>query len=246
MYELRYCGEKNCFLLLSEKMNIMKKILLTLGSIFLWEIGYAQIPVTDAAANGQLGIINKQLIALNKIIAATKKTGYMNKVENYKQRILGENNLDFIHKVEDYMWQADEYLKKGQEIKMIYDKEEDILKKLNQLKRSTSRYGNLDGSTYSAFTSSIRGTLSKVGGMVDNAQAILGDENTRMSTEGRREILKETLAELVAIEASLDNIITKNKLVTIAEEDKDNYNQYWDNVDYQTEKFLRDSKNKKK
>lgn len=225
----------------------MKKILLTLGSIFLWEIGYAQIPVTDAAANSQLGVINKQLIALNKVIAATKKTGYMNKVENYKQRILGENNLDFIHKVEDYMWKADEFLKKGQEIKMIYDKEEDILKKLNQLKRSTSKYGNLDGRAYSAFTSSIRGTLSQVGGMVDNAQSILGDENTRMSTEGRREVLKETLAELVAIEASLDNIITKNEIRNISEKQIQSEEDYQEEIRRNTEIFKKyNEKNKKK
>lgn len=216
---------------MSEKNNIMKKILLTLGSIFLWEIGYAQLPVTDAAANGQLAALNSAINTLNGLLQDQNVTSKDNKYENYVQRILGNKNFDFVQKVEDYMWKADEFLKKGQEIKMIYDKEEDVLKKLKQLKRSASRYGNLDGRTYSAFEKNIRGTLSQVGSMVDNAQAILGNENTRMTTEGRREILKETLGELTAIEMRLEQIMTENKIKSISEEQVEDNRAYQENVD---------------
>ena len=225
----------------------MKKSILTLFSIFLWNIGFAQLPVTDAAVNGQLIALNSALSTLNSLMTDQKGTSYDNRMENYKQRILGAKNFDFIKQVEDYMWKADEYLKKGREIQMIYNKEEDILKKLKTIKKNASKYGNSDlgiNAVYSV-NQTIRGTLSQIGGMVDDAQSILGDKNVRMDTEGRLNILKETLAKLIIVERRLDEIIYARNMASIADQDKTQYEEYWNDVDRSMEKFLNNKKTKK-
>lgn len=170
----------------------------------------AQIPVTDVAANGNLVAINTQLSAMMGMLQQQGSVGTENKFENYAQKILGQKNLAFIQQVEQYMWQADEYLKRGREIQMIYDKEEDILKKLKELKRNASRYGQLEGGNANAMLTSVNKkisyTLNSVGILVDGAQTVLGDKNTRMSTGERRDILKETIGKLMIIESMLDDI----------------------------------------
>lgn len=105
--------------------------------------------------------------------------------------------LVFLHR----MWKADEYLKKGREIQMIYDKEEDILKKLQTIKRNTSKYAKFETSAsyINEINKSIGGTLNQIGTLVDDAQMVLSDKSTRMTTEGRRDILKETLSKLIII-----------------------------------------------
>lgn len=225
----------------------MKKSILSLFSIFLWNIGFAQIPVTDVATNGQLVELNIAMQELNALMKAQKGTSYDNKVENYKQRILGAKNFDFIKQVEDYMWKADEYLKKGREIQMIYNKEEDILKKLKTIKKTASKYGNSDLgiNAVNSVNQTIRGTLSQIGGMVDDAQSILGDKNVRMDTEGRLNILKETLAKLIIVERRLDEIIYARNMASIADQDKIQYEEYWNDVDRSMEKFLNNKKTKK-
>jgi len=225
----------------------MKKSILTLFSIFLWNIGFAQLPVTDAAVNGQLIALNSALSTLNSLMTDQKGTSYDNRMENYKQRILGAKNFDFIKQVEDYMWKADEYLKKGREIQMIYNKEEDILKKLKTIKKTASKYGNSDLgiNAVNSVNQTIRGTLSQIGGMVDDAQSILGDKNVRMDTEGRLNILKETLAKLIIVERRLDEIIYARNMASIADQDKIQYEEYWNDVDRSMEKFLNNKKTKK-
>ena len=170
----------------------------------------AQIPVTDVAANGNLVAINTQLSAMMGMLQQQGSVGTENKFENYAQKILGQKNLAFIQQVEQYMWQADEYLKRGREIQMIYDKEEDILKKLKELKRNASRYGQLEGGNANAMLTSVNkkisSTLNSVGALVDGAQTVLGDKNTRMSTGERRDILKEAIGKLMIIESVLDDI----------------------------------------
>ena len=179
----------------------------------------AQIPVTDAAANGNLAAINMQLSAMMGMLQ--------------QQGILGQKNLAFIQQVEEYMWKADEYLKRGREIQMIYDKEEDILKKLKELKRNASKYGQLEGGNVNTILTSVNkkvsSTLNSVGTLVDGAQAVLGDKNTRMSTGERREILKETIGKLMIIESVLDNM--NNQAIT----SKEASDEYDAQVRYQRE-----------
>lgn len=184
----------------------------------------AQIPVTDAAANGNLAAINMQLSAMMGMLQQQGTVGSENKFENYAQKILGQKNLAFIQQVEEYMWKADEYLKRGREIQMIYDKEEDILKKLKELKRNASKYGQLEGGNANTILTSVNkkvsSTLNSVGTLVDGAQTILGDKNTRMSTGERREILKETIGKLMIIESVLDNM---NNQAIASKEASDEY-----------------------
>lgn len=193
----------------------------------------AQIPVTDAAANGNLVAINTQLSAMMGMLQQQGSVGTENKFENYAQKILGQKNLAFIQQVEEYMWKADEYLKRGREIQMIYDKEEDILKKLKELKRNASKYGQLEGGNANTILTSVNkkvsSTLNSVGTLVDGAQTILGDKNTRMSTGERREILKETIGKLMIIESVLDNM--NNQAIT----SKEASDEYDAQVRYQRE-----------
>lgn len=227
----------------------MKKSILTLFSIFLWNIGFAQLPVTDAAVNGQLIALNSALSTLNSLMTDQKGTSYDNRLENYKQRILGAKNFDFIKQVEDYMWKADEYLKKGREIQMIYNKEEDILKKLKTIKKNASKYGDSDLgiNAVNSVNQTIRGTLSQIGGMVDDAQSILGDKNVRMDTEGRLNILKETLAKLIIVERRLDEIMLSKEITSIAEKQLEEQREYDNNVRKSMEVFKRyNDKNRKK
>lgn len=223
----------------------MKKCIFIL-SILIGTKVYSQIPVTDIAANGQLGAINSSLATLNSLLAKQNTTTMDNKVENYKQRLLGKDNFDFIKKVEDYMWKADEYLKKGREIQMIYNKEEDILKKLQTIKRNTSKYGRLETSAsfVNEIGKNISGTLHQVGILVDDAHLILGDKNTRMSTEGRREILKETLSKLIIIERSLDNILLLGEISSIKGEHYRRQEEYNDDVRNSMELFRKRNKNR--
>ena len=191
----------------------------------------AQIPVTDVAANGNLAAINMQLSAMMGMLQQQGSVGTENKFENYAQKILGQKNLAFIQQVEQYMWQADEYLKRGREIQMIYDKEEDILKKLKELKRNASKYGQLEGGDANTMLTSLNkkvsSTLNSVGALVDGAQTILGDKNTRMSTGERREILKETIGKLMIIENVLDDINSSSKKTNLS------VNRYYERLERQ-------------
>ena len=190
----------------------MKRVFF-LMTVLIGGITWAQIPVTDVAANGNLAAINTQLSTISAMMGKQMAVGMENKYENYAQKILGQKNLDFIKQVEDYMWKADEYLKKGREIQMIYNKEEDILKKLKELRRNAANYGNLDGNTnlINSLNKNISVTLNNVGTLVDGAQTILGDNNTRMSTAERREFLKETIGRLMIIENVLDELNSSSK-----------------------------------
>jgi hypothetical protein len=203
----------------------------------------AQIPVTDAAANGNLAAINMQLSAMMGMLQQQGTVGTENKFENYAQKILGQKNLAFIQQVEEYMWKADEYLKRGREIQMIYDKEEDILKKLKELKRNTSRYGQLEGGNANTILTSVNkkvsSTLNSVGTLVDAAQAVLGDKNTRMSTGERREILKETIGKLMIIESVLDNMNHQAISNKADSEEYDNQMRYQKELDERMKSYLR-------
>ena len=210
----------------------MKKNLLFLILLIATK-AVAQLPVTDVAANGNLAAINMQLSAMMGMLQQQGSVGTENKFENYAQKILGQKNLAFIQQVEEYMWKADEYLKRGREIQMIYDKEEDILKKLKELKRNASKYGQLEGGNANTILTSVNkkvsSTLNSVGTLVDGAQTILGDKNTRMSTGERREILKETIGKLMIIESVLDNM--NNQAIT----SKEASDEYDAQVRYQRE-----------
>lgn len=219
------------------KKNLLFLILLVTAK------AVAQIPVTDAAANGNLAAINMQLSAMMGMLQQQGTVGTENKFENYAQKILGQKNLAFIQQVEEYMWKADEYLKRGREIQMIYDKEEDILKKLKELKRNTSRYGQLEGGNANTILTSVNkkvsSTLNSVGTLVDGAQAVLGDKNTRMSTGERREILKETIGKLMIIESVLDNMNHQAISNKVDSEEYDNQMRYQKELDERMKSYLR-------
>ena len=185
----------------------MKRIFILITVLVSADTTWAQIPVTDVAANGNLAAINSQLSSIALMVEQQSTVGLENKYENYAQKILGQKNLAFLKEVEDYMWKADEYLKKGREIQMIYDKEEEILKKLKEVKKNAANYGRIEANTslVSSLNKNISATLNNVGALVDGAQAILGDRNARMTTE-RREILKETLGKMMIIESVLYNM----------------------------------------
>mgnify|MGYP000598857807 FL=1 len=197
----------------------MKRIFILI-TVLVSATTWAQIPVTDVAANGNLAAINSQLSSIALMVEQQSTVGLENKYENYAQKILGQKNLAFLKEVEDYMWKADEYLKKGREIQMIYDKEEEILKKLKEVKKNAANYGRIEANTslVNSLNKNISTTLNNVGALVDGAQAILGDRNARMTTAERREILKETLGKMMIIESVLDNMNYQTQVNKISSE----------------------------
>ena len=76
MFQLRGCifFLSTLLLFLYIILYKMKKSILTLFSIFLWNIGFAQIPVTDVATNGQLVELNIAMQELNALMKAQKGT----------------------------------------------------------------------------------------------------------------------------------------------------------------------------
>lgn len=219
----------------------MKKMLFFLILVGVTTKAVAQIPVTDAAANGNLVAINTQLSAVMGMLQQQGVTSTENKFENYAQKILGQKNLAFIQQVEQYMWQADEYLKRGREIQMIYDKEETILKKLRELKKNASRYGRLEGNgnALASVNKRISSTLSNIGALVDDAQTVLGDKNTRMSTGERREVLKETIGKLMIIESVLDDMNHQSVVSKTASDAYEAEMRYQKELEQRTNSFLR-------
>ena len=219
----------------------MKKILFFLILLEVTTKAVAQIPVTDVAANGNLVAINTQLGTLMGMLQQQGVTSTENKFENYAQKILGQKNLAFIQQVEQYMWQADEYLKRGREIQMIYNKEETILKKLRELKKNASRYGQLEGNgnALAAVNKRISSTLSNIGALVDDAQTVLGDKNTRMSTGERREVLKETIGKLMIIESVLDDMNHQSVVSKTASDAYEAEMRYQKELEQRTNSYLR-------
>lgn len=219
----------------------MKKICFFLILVGVTAKAVAQIPVTDAAANGNLVAINTQLSAVMGMLQQQGVTNTENKFENYAQKILGQKNLAFIQQVEQYMWQADEYLKRGREIQMIYDKEETILKKLRELKKNASRYGQLEGNrnVLASVNKRISSTLSNIGALVDDAQTVLGDKNTRMSTGERREVLKETIGKLMIIESVLDDMNHQSVVSKTASDAYEAEMRYQKELEQRTNSYLR-------
>lgn len=219
----------------------MKKILFFLILLEVTTKTVAQIPVTDAAANGNLVAINTQLGTLMGMLQQQGVTSTENKFENYAQKILGQKNLAFIQQVEQYMWQADEYLKRGREIQMIYNKEETILKKLRELKKNASRYGQLEGNgnALASVNKRISSTLSNIGALVDDAQTVLGDKNTRMSTGERREVLKETIGKLMIIESVLDDMNHQSVVSKTASDAYESEMKYQKELEQRTNSYLR-------
>ena len=219
----------------------MKKILFFLILLEVTTKAVAQIPVTDVAANGNLVAINTQLGTLMGMLQQQGVTSTENKFENYAQKILGQKNLAFIQQVEQYMWQADEYLKRGREIQMIYNKEETILKKLRELKKNASRYGQLagNGNALASVNKRISSTLSNIGALVDDAQTVLGDKNTRMSTGERREVLKETIGKLMIIESVLDDMNHQSVVSKTASDAYEAEMRYQKELEQRTNSYLR-------
>jgi hypothetical protein len=219
----------------------MKKILFFLILLEVTTKTVAQIPVTDVAANGNLVAINTQLGTLMGMLQQQGVTSTENKFENYAQKILGQKNLAFIQQVEQYMWQADEYLKRGREIQMIYNKEETILKKLRELKKNASRYGQLEGNgnALASVNKRISSTLSNIGALVDDAQTVLGDKNTRMSTGERREVLKETIGKLMIIESVLDDMNHQSVVSKTASDAYESEMKYQKELEQRTNSYLR-------
>ena len=135
---------------------------------------------------------------INKKLETSNKESVLNKLSNLKQE-------DYLSKAEDFLTKVDAYIKKGREIKEIYEKEESILLKVKEMDRiyrvsfSGGNRGDLKETTEKIF--------KKTGELVDLASGVITDNNYRLSSEERRNYLKEILADLTRIEVIIDNRI---------------------------------------
>lgn len=193
----------------------MKAKIFTIVLILAANIGLAQIPVTDAAAGGQLTALNQAISQLNIKMRNQNNTAKDNKYQNYLSKIINQDNLNLAKQVEDYYWKVDGYLKQGKEINEIYDKEEIIIQKMKQVQKI---YKGSRGVNVKELTSTVNNVLNQTMGLVDLAASLVSDDNYRLSTEERRQYLKELMSELNDIEQILDEQLHTAGIVKIYQE----------------------------
>ena len=140
--------------------------------------------VLSFAKKSKEEMMTEELMKINKKLETSNKESVLNKLSNLKQ---------------------EDYIKKGREIKEIYEKEESILLKVKEMDRiyrvsfSGGNRGDLKETTEKIF--------KKTGELVDLASGVITDNNYRLSSEERRNYLKEILADLTRIEVIIDNRI---------------------------------------
>ncbi len=176
----------------------MKKGILILGIIFLANIkAFGQDFISGAAIAKELAVLNGQVKILNETSAS-------NKFENLSSKVINKDNLEFVEKVEETYWKVDGYLKRGEEIRNVLNREKEILNKLKDL-RSVS--GKLSFNNRNEVINATKGVLQTVGNLVDTAIGLVSDNQYRMTTEERRSYLKEIDSGLKSLGNSLDNQI---------------------------------------
>ena len=154
--------------------------------------------VLSFAKKSKEEMMTEELMKINKKLETSNKESVLNKLSNLKQE-------DYLSKAEDFLTKVDAYIKKGREIKEIYEKEESILLKVKEMDRiyrvsfSGGNRGDLKETTEKIF--------KKTGELVDLASGVITDNNYRLSSEERRNYLKEILADLTRIEVIIDNRI---------------------------------------
>lgn len=178
------------------------KNLLFLASVLFVSFVKAQLPVTDVNTNAQLFELNRKIEVLLKENTTTAVKSGMTEANTMNTKLLSQDNLDFIGKVEDTFWIVDESLKKGNEIKAILQAEKDILNQIMTLRREASSAG-LSHNQVNAYYAMSRNLLTNTGKLVDMSMNILTDNVFKMEYNDRRKYLQEILGGLTEAKLAL-------------------------------------------
>jgi oligoendopeptidase F len=171
--------------------------------LMLWfPAAKAQMAVADAGTNGQLKNLNRQIIDLNSSLKRLNATAFETQKANETELALEKFRDEILYRV-------DSYLKKGQEINSILDKETQIVTQYKNLSSYLSQ--NATSSMRQNVMDSATGILKNTGSLVDMALSVLTDDIYRMDTEQRRSYLKEIDGNLSSLKSLMNDLIIRSE-----------------------------------
>lgn len=191
----------------------MKKLFL-LATIGLISSINAQSPlaVTDYSANVQLGTIQSNLATMATTLStlstgmtslnATQSATKLETVNNTKQTL---DQLGLSKAAEQYLLLVPQYLKQGAEINQILAKEQQVVRKIQNLSNLLNK-NNIPQSVRNIILNNAGQLLGFTGDAVDMGLSLLTDNQFRMETESRRNYLKEISAKMDLILSALGTI----------------------------------------
>lgn len=165
----------------------------------------------EVLGQGSNKAIITELERLNAKLTALNKTSVANELNTLRQK-------EILSKAEDLLSKVDDYIKKGEEIKQIYKKEEEILLQLKEVQRL---YSNGALSQIKGNASQVtRQVLSQTNQLLDLSSDIVSNSIFRMSSEERRNYLKEILADLTQTQSILNEQIYLGKQYMLHKEEQ--------------------------
>lgn len=189
----------------------MKNLLLILTLSFSLTVN-AQIAVTDFSANAQLNTIQANLAAMSSSLSSltagmstlntTQSATKLETVNNTKQTL---DQLGISKAAENYLKEVPQYLKRGQEIKEILNKEQMVVKKIQNL-TNVLNTNNLPQNVRNIILNNAGQLLGFTGNAVDMSLNVLTDNIFRMEAEQRRSFLKEISTKMDLILSALSTI----------------------------------------
>lgn len=186
------------------KIKIMKKSnFLLIITMFISNIVFAQMAVVDATSNLQLSNLNAQLQVLNQNLSKLNYSSEANKVESTLTKELTSNQLDLQRLAEKTLWEVPAYLKKGEKINSILNKEQKILSMVQGLNNYMNS-NNLPNDVRNSIMKKAYSYLNSTGSLVDNSLNLLTDNQFRMDIKERQNFLDEIDNGLGAILSQLN------------------------------------------
>lgn len=177
--------------------------------------------LVDPAQTAQLERLNQSMLQMLQLMMKNNATADLNKLENYDSKLLSKDNLELAKKAEEKLLKVDMYLKQGREINEILDREARIIASIKDLQKMFNRPG------MSVYRNTIMNYaykyLESTGKSVDLSLNILKDGFIRMDAEGRRQMLRDINSDLVTIESSIQNLISKAASLNIQHQNNDYY-----------------------
>lgn len=159
--------------------------------------------VLNFAKKSKEEMIAEELREMNKKLEIANKESILNKLSNIEQQY-------YLSAAEDFLFKVNDYIKKGKEINAVYDREEAVLLKMKELERIYST--SFSGAERKDLKVTTGNVLKQTGDLVDLASSIISDGNFRMTSEERRNYLKEILTDISRVEGILDEQIYTAKM----------------------------------
>ncbi len=183
------------------KKNIILSLLLNL----FFNLSYSQMAVVDAGSNMQLNNLNVQLQALNQNIMKLNATSDASKLETTITKELTNDQLSLEKLTEKALWEVPAYLKKGEKIKSILNKEQKVISGVQSLGNYLNS-NNIPNSIRNSVMKQAYSYLNSTGSLVDSSLNILTDNFFRMEIGDRKNYLDEIDETLSAIVSQINTL----------------------------------------